>query len=189
MKILQSELIEDLKLRTHRAIAAADMEFKSLPLSTLHFKPSPAQWSILECLEHLNLYGDYYLPAIKKALQKAEPLKDASEFCSGWLGGYFSALMLGKNGQILKLTAPRSKNPLFTKVPEYVIDRFLEQQNQYLSFLSEAQNVNLGNVRVPISIAPWLRFKLGDTLRFCIYHNERHINQAERVLRESQNKA
>ncbi|HEY1008135.1 MAG TPA: DinB family protein [Sphingobacteriaceae bacterium] len=185
MEILQSELLEDLKYRTHRVIAAAEMQFQPLPLSILHFKPSPSRWSIVECLEHLNLYGDHYLPAIRKALLKAGPASASAVFRSGWLGEYFSGLMLGKNGQILKFTSPKSKNPLFTKVPEYVIERFLDQQRQYLACLEESLHVNLGRVRVPISIAPWIRIKLGDTLRFCIYHNERHIRQAERVWREA----
>lgn len=185
MEIRQADLLEDLKFRTHRVIAAADMQFKSLPREILHFKPSPSQWSILECLEHLNLYGDYYLPAIGQALQKGKPLGDVVNYKSGWLGEYFSDLMLGKNGRIWKFTTSKSKNPLFTKLPDYVIDRFLEQQKQYLDFLQEAEHIHLGQVRVPISIAPWIRIKLGDTLRFCIYHNERHINQAERVWREA----
>lgn len=185
MKIRQADLLEDLKFRTHRVIAAADMQFKSLPGETLHFKPTPSQWSILECLEHLNLYGDYYLPVIRKALQKGKPLGDVINYKSGWLGEYFADLMLGKNGRIWKFTTSKSKNPLFTKLPDYVIDRFLDQQKQYLEFLQAAEDINLGQVRVPISIAPWIRIQLGDALRFCIYHNERHINQAERVWREA----
>ena len=185
MKILQNELLEDLRYRTHRVIAAVEMQFQPLPLSILHFKPSPSRWSIVECLEHLNLYGDHYLPAIRKALGKAGPAHGTTMFRSGWLGEFFSSLMLGKNGQILRFTSPKSKNPLFTKVPEYVMDRFLDQQRQYLAFLAESEQVHLDRVRVPISIAPWIRIKLGDTLRFCIYHNERHIRQAEQVWREA----
>ena len=39
--------------------------------------------------------------------------------------------------------------------------------------------------RIPISINKWIKIKLGDTFRFVIYHNERHIQQAKRVLKET----
>ncbi|MEY4902729.1 MAG: hypothetical protein RLZZ292_544, partial [Bacteroidota bacterium] len=43
-----------------------------------------------------------------------------------------------------------------------------------------AQHASLGKVRVPVSITRFLKLKLGDTLRFVIYHNERHVQQALR---------
>lgn len=185
MVIRQSELLSDLKHRTHGIIATVERDFQALPVLALHYKPSPAQWSIVECLEHLNLYGDFYLPAIEKAISKGQPITSDTLFKSGWLGNYFANMMLGKNGKILKMTTPKNKNPLFMHVPDYVIERFLRQQNHYLKLLNDAEGVHTGRVTVPLSIASWLTFKLGDTLRFCIYHNQRHIAQAERVFQEA----
>ncbi|HEY1025633.1 MAG TPA: DinB family protein [Sphingobacteriaceae bacterium] len=185
MRIRQTDLLADLKHRTHQIIATVETDFQSLPVLALHYKPSPAQWSIVECLEHLNLYGDYYLPAIHTAISKSRPSGPDTVFKSGWLGNYFANLMLGKNGKILKMSTPKNKNPLFLKVPDTVITRFLGQQNEYLKLLDDAENIHTGTATVPLSIVSWISFKLGDTLRFCIYHNERHIAQAERVLREA----
>jgi hypothetical protein len=34
---------------------------KNIDLNSLKWKETITSWSILECLEHLNLYGDFYL--------------------------------------------------------------------------------------------------------------------------------
>ena len=43
--------------------------------------------------------------------------------------------------------------------------------------------IDLGKIKIPISIAPFVKIKLGDTLRFIVYHNERHIVQAQNILK------
>jgi len=49
----------------------------------------------LECLEHLNVYDEFYLPEIEKTINSA---KNKSEFIfkSGILGNYFAESMIPK---------------------------------------------------------------------------------------------
>ena len=65
MKIKQRLLIEELLSNADRAIMSAKA-FKELPEKELNAKKEASHWSILECLEHLNLYGDFYFPEIEK---------------------------------------------------------------------------------------------------------------------------
>ena len=51
-----------------------------------------------------------------------------------------------------------------------------------LQLLAAAATVDLNQVRVPISIAPWIRLKLGDTFLFVTAHIERDLLQAERAM-------
>ena len=59
----------------------------------LTWKEKTDSWSILECLEHLNLYGDFYLPQMEKSI-KNTTFKNENEFRSGLLGNYFAKTML-----------------------------------------------------------------------------------------------
>lgn len=54
------------------------------------------KWSVTQYLEHLNSYGHYYLPAIEKSIEKATRNRWSSseEYTPGWLGNYFTNLML-----------------------------------------------------------------------------------------------
>ncbi len=58
---------------------------------TLQYK----SWSILECLEHLNLYGDFYIPEIKNRIESSKTLPKEN-FKSRILGNYFAKSMLPK---------------------------------------------------------------------------------------------
>ena len=35
-------------------------------------QPAAGEWSAMQCLDHLNMYGDYYLPAIEKVINDAK---------------------------------------------------------------------------------------------------------------------
>jgi len=84
----RTDLINDLKTRTEEIIHGMGM-FTSLSIDELNRRNSPNSWSILECLEHLNRYGDFYLPEIDTQLNKAQ-VSNNELFNSGWLGNYFA---------------------------------------------------------------------------------------------------
>ena len=51
-----------------------------------------------------------------------------------------------------------------------------------MELLDRAKSANLAKIRIPITIYPWLKLKLGDTFRFSVNHNERHVIQSMKVL-------
>lgn len=186
MKIKQRLLIEDLAQIVDRAIASAKA-FKELPAKDLNAKKEASQWSILECLEHLNLYGDYYLPEIEKQLLQGRVASEAAIFKSGMIGNYFANLMKMNDGKIKKMKSPRDKNPVNSKLTVLVIDRFLKQSQKLKVLLKQSLEGDLTKIKVPISITKFVKLRLGDTLRFYVYHIERHILQAKKNVKEIQN--
>lgn len=185
MKIASTQLIEDLQKRTLQLLQEAQ-HLQKLPKEALNWKASPDSWSILECLEHLNLYGDFYLPTFREKISSsnypAVPL-----FSSGLLGNYFATSMLPKE-KLNKMKTFQDKNPAGNTLTIETVARFISQQQQLLEVLELAARVNLNKVKVPITITTLLRLRLGDTLRFVIYHNQRHLQQAERVLQAYKSK-
>ena len=59
---------------------------------------------------------------------------------------------------------------------------FIDQQEELLQLLQAATSVDLNKNRIPISIAPVIRLKFGDTLQFLVAHIHRHMLQAERAV-------
>ncbi|MEP2669447.1 MAG: DinB family protein [Cyclobacteriaceae bacterium] len=177
----RTDLINDLKARTEEIVQEA-AKFSSLSLEELNHRNTPQSWSILECLEHLNRYGYFYIPEIDKRIELAQDSNN-EEFNSGWLGNYFAMSMLpGENGKLNKMKTFKSMNPIHTRLDESVLTRFLDQQKQMLELLGRAGTVDLGKVKTAISISKWIKLKLGDTFRVVIYHNQRHMKQAAKVL-------
>ena len=180
MKISSKELIQDLIERTRKNINEAE-KFNHLTMEMLNWRPAAESWSILECLEHLNLYGDFYLPEIENSMLKSDG-KSNPVFKSGVLGNYFAKSMLPKE-KLNKMKTFRDKNPINSTLDKNCIDRFILQQQKTLELLDIARNKNLGKIKTSISISKWIKLKLGDTFRVVIYHNERHIVQANKTAR------
>jgi hypothetical protein len=178
MKIGAEALILDLKNRTQELIDQAE-SLKNKSEETLNFKVDPTSWSILECLEHLNLYGRFYLPEIAKQI-KASNRETETEFKSGVLGNYFANSMLPKE-KLNKMKTFQNMNPINSKLDKTVIHEFVNQQTEMLQLLELARKISLNKTKTSISISKLLKLKLGDTFRFVIYHNQRHMVQALRL--------
>lgn len=180
MKIQTEALIVDLANRTKQLITEAET-LKEKSDEQLNYKQHAESWSVLECLEHLNLYGRFYLPEIKNCIQQGKGKSDPV-FKSGWLGNYFANSMLPKE-KLNKMKTFRNMNPLNSNLDKKVIDEFISQQNEMLRLLEESRKVSLNKTRTAISISKLIKLKLGDTFRFVIYHNQRHMVQAQRIYK------
>lgn len=177
---MQSEkLIESLIEQTRQIINQVE-KLKTEHLDRLTRKENQNSWSVLECLEHLNLYGDFYLPEMNSKITQSKSVSE-NTFKSGWLGGYFAKSMLPKD-KLNKMKTFKDKNPLNAKLDKSVIDKFLNQQLQLLDLLNRARKVNLNSVRISTSISKLIKLKLGDTFMFYVNHMIRHMKQIERVL-------
>ncbi len=154
--------------------------FKQLSTENLNLKPSAESWSILECIEHLNRYGDFYIPEIKKRIEDSKHNK-SDTFKSGILGNYFAKSMLPKE-KLNKMKTFASMNPNNSSLDRSVLDKFIHQQEVILELLTKARNTNLSRVKTSISISKWIKLRLGDTFRVVIYHNLRHIIQAKNLI-------
>lgn len=179
-------LVGELLAITESATAAAKT-FRQLNETQLNLKEAPEKWSILECLEHLNLYGDFYLPEIQKAVLGTKRTSTSHIFRSGLIGNYFANLMKVRNGKIVKMKTFADKNPVGSQLTLLTIDRFLKQQEMLKSLLEQARTAELTHTKVPISLTKLIKLRLGDTLRFFVYHIERHIAQAAKIVDNGHN--
>ena len=80
------------------------------------------------------------------------------------------------------MKTPPSMNTLNARLTPLVLADFIGQQQQFLQLLERARKVNIGKVKTGTSLSRMIRLKLGDTLRFVAYHNERHIRQAQNLI-------
>lgn len=178
------DLLADLQTQTEALLNRAIAEWQLVPHSRFALKPNAQAWSANECLQHLNSYGRYYLPAIEKALSTSGQ-KKADTFTAGWLGHYFTNLMAPKtDGAIItKMKSPKDHTPTSIRESHEVIAEYIDQQEKLLSLLRKATIADL-TTRVPISLTQLIRLKLGDVFMFYVAHQRRHLLQAERALQQ-----
>lgn len=177
MKVKSTEFIKDLRDENEKARQTI-IGFGSYPIAHLNFKSSIKQWSILECIEHLNLYSRFYLPEIEKAIIAA-PISDSHYFQSNFLGNYFVNMIKASNSK--KIKATRQMDSTGSDLNSLTLNRFIENLQILDTLLQKSLRVDLSKVKTAISLTKLLKLRLGDTLRFLVYHNERHILQAKRI--------
>ncbi|MFK7950187.1 MAG: DinB family protein [Saprospiraceae bacterium] len=180
MEFQKKRLLNDLKSDINKAIKAAN-DFKNLSIDQLNYKENTEKWSILECLEHVSLYGDFYLKEIESSILKGK-ISTTTTFKSGFFGNYFAKSMQPKTDGTIpnKMKTFKDKNPANSNLPITVIDRFIKQQKQMLTLLEQAEKVDLKAIKTKTTL-PVIKFRLGDTFRFVIYHINRHILQAKKI--------
>uniref|UniRef100_UPI003B3A08E1 DinB family protein n=1 Tax=Spirosoma sp. TaxID=1899569 RepID=UPI003B3A08E1 len=60
----------DLQTRLSSVIQTVQQEFATLSDEQLRWKPAPDRWSIVECLQHLNLAERFYIRNIQHKVDK-----------------------------------------------------------------------------------------------------------------------
>lgn len=179
---MQTEKLIQSLIEAERQVLNKSERLKTFDLKYLETRQNPGSWNILECLEHLNLYGDFYLPQIESVLKKSATQSEA-EFKSGFLGNYFAKSMLPKD-KLNKMKTFKDKNPIHNALDKTVIDKFIQQQLKLIELLNQSKNVSLNKARVTTSISSLIKLKLGDTFQFLINHTLRHLKQIERIEEE-----
>lgn len=205
-KLTQS-LIEEIKTIIQKA-----QHLETLSNDELNFRPATESWTILECIEHLNRYSDFYLQEIEKRIDaKMDKKKDKFTslqdyvFKSGFLGNYSANSMLPvqkttdsqnekskatanlslKAGKVEnKMKTFKDKNPIHSGVDKRVLSVFLDDQHEFLRLLEKSKQVNLNKTKVSLTL-PLLKFNLGDTFRFVINHQIRHFVQIENIKQKA----
>jgi len=179
---MQTEALTQSLIEQTRQLLNEAEKLKACDDATLNRRSNESSWSILECLEHLNLYGDFYLPQIEEKIRRTTTTSEPA-FRSGRLGNYFAQSMLPKE-KLNKMKTFKDKNPIHSKLDRAVIDRFIGQQVRLLDLLDRSRRVSLNKVRIETTLTRLIRLKLGDAFSFLINHMIRHFSQIKGIQEE-----
>src|SRR6476646_2849826 len=184
MKKFKSEELLNLLEGDLRQIKLAAEHLQQADAVKLSYPPSEGKWSVAQILEHLNAYNRYYIPLIERALTHSSAEK-SSWFVAGFLGDYFTRTMMPKNVYEVKnkMKSMKAYSPSRGLNVETVFKEFFEHQDKLIQLMELAKTRNLNTIRIPLSISKLIRFKLGDTFRFIVAHEQRHMIQARNTIK------
>jgi uncharacterized damage-inducible protein DinB len=174
-----NEFLQQLLDATQQVKELVEQEILPLSDRELTKKISSTSWSILQCVEHLNLYSDYYIPAIRKSILTAEEksIKPTENFEFTWLGSKSIQSMQPQNKK--KQNTFKNMNPVNSLgvLDKRVMARFLRYQDELLALEERAAHVNLMKGRVPLEFFRLLKMNVGDSFQFLVVHQQRHVGQ------------
>ena len=145
----------------------------------LNWRPSPAQWSVGQCLEHLAITNEVYLRAMAGSLE-GRRAGLVAEIAPGWFGRLFIRTVIEPSPKTRRWRAPKKIRP-GTQVPPTVLDRFHATNRAIREFMQRARNSDVNRIRFKNPLIGIIRFTVGTGLEILSRHERRHLLQAERI--------
>jgi DinB superfamily len=145
----------------------------------LNWQPAPGSWSIGQCLEHLCVTNESYLPPISAALRE-KPRFPVEEITPGWFGGWFIRSFAEPSPNSRRASAPGKIRP-GPRTDRSVLNRFLSSNQVCRDLILVARGNNVNRIRFWNPFLPGLRFTVGTGLKIIVGHERRHLLQAKRV--------
>ncbi len=172
-------LIDELDAIDRRATDLA----RGLSPEQLNWKPAEDVWSVGQCLQHLYVANEVYVPAIAGALDDRPP-SPVQDITPGWLGRWFIGTYIDPSSRGRRARAPRKIAPA-ERIDPSVLDLFLRSNEVARDLVRRAGAYNINRIRFGNPFIPLLRFTVGTGLEILWRHQRRHVLQAERIKQAS----
>jgi len=145
-------------------------------------RPAAGEWSVAECLIHLNLTSRAFVPLIRDAIAKGRELKlvGAGPYRRDLVAWFLYWMMDPPIRLRIKTTAPFV--PAGVEPKDEVLGAFDTLQQQLMACVSEAGGLDLGRLRIVSPFDARLKYNLYSCLRIIPAHQRLHLAQAERAI-------
>jgi DinB family protein len=170
-----TRLLSEIDAADQRATTIAG----GLSREQLNWKPSPGEWSVGQCIDHLRVTNEVYVAAMASSLVN-RPAGRAEEITPGWFGRWFIRTVIEPSQKSRKGRAPRKVVPR-SEVGADVLDRFIGTNWMAREFVRRAATYDVNRVRFKNPFVRGIRFTVGTGLQILLGHQRRHLLQAERV--------
>jgi len=156
------------------------------PLTDVQFnwRPSAKQWSISECLAHLNLTDGLDLPMLASEIERghAQGITASGPFRYGFLSRTF--VHYSEPPPKLRVKAPKVYAPPAGHLKDKVVPEFICIHDRMLELVVKSNGLDLARIKVPTQF-PRIKFSLGQWFALATAHDRRHLWQAWQVRRRA----
>jgi DinB superfamily len=180
---MQNQYLEDLLHEVSLITKKVEAEFGRLDAGQLNWKPSPDQWSIAQCLDHLIRANGEYFPLLEGVAQgtRKRSFMEKLPVLPGFFGNLMLKAMDPANQK--KLRSPAPFRPGASQLPGSIVADFVQHQQQLIRLIRATDNVDHEKTIVSSPISGLITFRLRDTIRIIVVHEERHFMQAKRLFK------
>lgn len=154
--------------------------FGGLTFEQFNKKPSLKSWSAAECLTHLSAYADSYLKNTNRIFFRRNDNDAEKEFVPRFLPAKFIKAV-GPDVRI-KLKSFHIRESSRSNIDKDIVDLFIGYQNDFINILQTVSYSDLREIKVASPFFRLLKYQLGEMLLLTLYHQHRHLNQAERAI-------
>jgi len=157
-------------------------EFGKLSEAEIHWKPDKNTWSVAQNLEHLILINQSYFPMIDKLRNKNYKKPFTAKI--GFLVSFFGkAILKSVQPETLKKTSTFSIwKPGENSPAQDITARFVEHQEILKQKILDSEDLLKQNAVISSPANPKIVYKLEVAFKIILAHEERHFQQAKKLL-------
>jgi hypothetical protein len=170
-------------------IRAVDL-VRGLSREELTGRPDPANWSIAECLEHLNKTAAVIQPKIAAAIEhgKKDKIFGKGPASPGPIGRFL--IWMAEPPPKFKLPAPKEIVPRPDQGdPAEIVAEFTKVQEAWERLIRESEGLDQNKIKISAPFPGLPRLRLAAPIPWMMAHQRRHLLQAEGVKVQLQTKA
>jgi DinB superfamily len=159
-----------------------DRTFSSLSTGQLNWKPSPEQWSIAQCFDHLFISAAPYLTIFKQVAkgEKKNTFWESVPLLPDFFGGLLVKSL--DPASTRKLKSPAVFQPSSSDIDGQIIPRFVDQQKELSRAMSALEGKDLDRIIITSPALKLITYSLRSACTVVVVHGQRHFQQAARVL-------
>lgn len=175
------QIIQDCVKATEANIQKAVNTFSHITENQFNWKQNADSWSVGECLSHLVNSNSLYLNKIENILNSF-PTGSQKDFTykQSFLGKLIAKGVDPSNlkkAKTFKVFFPASSN-----IQKNIIDKYVNSSKKLIELVGKMQHLDLKKIKLSSPVNILIRQNLGDPLIIIPLHDERHLNQAKRLM-------
>jgi hypothetical protein len=157
---------------------------KGLTAQTWAARPAPDQWSVGECLTHLNITSERFIPLVDEAIRdgRARKVEANGPYGKGLIGWALQRFL--EPPYKVKTRTPPAFNPVTVDPMLETLERFDYLQQEVQVRIDRSAGLALERLRVVSPFDARITSNLYAAFRLLAAHQRRHLWQAERVKAE-----
>lgn len=177
-----ADALAEVEAELQEATARARTLVDSTAARFFTVRPTPASWSAAECIAHLSISTELFLPVLRRAIDdaRAKNLTTKKQPSMDLLGRILRWFLEPPIRQRVKTSAPFV--PKSTRAKSEALAEFTSLQTRLLALLHEARGLNLGRMRIVSPFDKRVRFNVFSAFRIVVAHQRRHLWQAEQAI-------
>jgi len=155
----------------------------ALSPAQFNWQPALGRWSIGQCVEHLNITTERYIPVLRQAEADARSKGTLrpGPFALGFIERWFLQTMEPPPRRRMRTGKSFVAAPNLD--PSATLHRFVALHDGFRACIRDAEGIDLKSVKVRSQFGP-ISWSLNGTFAFLLAHERRHIWQAREVRKE-----
>lgn len=175
--------LDEIKIQFDAASQKAISIVNSVSFEQLKQRPQPNQWSIAECLVHLNLSSQAEINILHDAYERisTKRIYVEKQFKMDLLSRFMKWTLEPPPIFIFKIKTTQRFQPVDLEPVREVLPTFLALQEQLKACVDAANGLPLDQIKVVSPFISKIKYNLLSCFHLLLAHERRHLWQAEKV--------